>query len=620
MDDYTLPSTIWDIIVLGTGVKPSLLSVALSRAGKKVLQLDPREYYGATETAFSIDELEQWAKSPLPPFSHIGTERIGEITRPRGYTLALAPHLVYWGSSLLELLREVKMTSSFTWQAVGSWWVYLPEPAMEERPATGIGGLLLDAGVKAVKAAAAVKKKGGWNKGRKKRKDVDVDTEASAAASEASKPTTEATETQSPAGPEAPEVTLSDLTAEATSTAPSGSTLRKLGTFREVPCTFEDVAFSPDLQDRDRGYLGGFLRFLMKCADPTDVKHQEILQKNSETSFSEFLSSEYPLPTWTIASLHSLTLLQTPPAETKLKDAVQALITHLTSIGSIPDIRSSAALTIAYGGSAELTQVWSRGTAVSGGLNVLGRGITKIVGDTVTLSNGEVVTADWILVPEEDPETHETSETESTTEATTKATNSTVSYTKSIHLISSPLNPLFTRKLETDRIPPNAAVLTFPVGSLCTSAGLTNTAPVYIIAHSSATGECGKDESVLYTSTQILKDDGGYEFASAAVRRVLEEIGSDGNGTTPEVKFVCRYTQKFPVGDDEEEMVAQETEEEEEVKGRIVKIKGMKGGLAFDEGTVESCKRVYERIIGTKEGFLRMTEQMRRQYEEIEDQ
>jgi RAB protein geranylgeranyltransferase component A len=618
MDDYTLPSTTWDIIVLGTGVKPSLLSVALSRAGKKVLQLDPREYYGATETAFSIDELEQWAKSPLPPFSHIETERLGEITRPRGYTLALAPHLVYWGSSLLELLREVEMTSSFTWQAVGSWWVYLPESAMEERPATGIGGLLLDAGVKAVKATVAVKKKGGWNKGRKKSKDAD--TEASAAASEASAPTTEATQTQSPEGPEGPvEVTPADLTPEATSTAPSGSTLRKLGTLREVPCTFEDVAFSPDLQDRDRGYLGGFLRFLMKCADPTDVKHQEILQKNAETSFSEFLSSEYPLPTWTIASLHSLTLLQTAPNETNLKDAVQALITHLTSIGSIPDIRSSAALTIAYGGSAELTQVWSRGTAVSGGLNVLGRGITKIVGDTVTLSNGEVVTADWILVPEEDPETHETSEIESTTEATTKATKSTISYTKSIHLIPSPLNPLFTRKLETDRIPPNAAVLTFPVGSLSTSTGITNTAPVYIIAHSSATGECGKDESVLYTSTQISKDDGGYELSSIAVKRVLEEIGSDGTAAAPEVKFVCRYTQEFPVGDEEEGIVAEE-KEGEEVKGRVVKIKGMKGGLAFDEGTVESCKRVYERIIGTREGFLRMTEEMRRQYEEMEDQ
>ncbi|KAI5818777.1 GDP dissociation inhibitor-domain-containing protein [Pyronema omphalodes] len=606
MDDCTLPSTTWDIIVLGTGVKPSLLSVALSRAGKKVLQLDPREYYGATETAFSIDELEQWAKSPLPPFSHIETERLAEITRPRGYTLALAPHLVYWGSSLLELLREVEMTSSFTWQAVGSWWVYIPDSAMEERPATGIGGLLLDAGVKAVKATAAVKKKGGWNKGRKKSKDID--TEASTAASEVSAPTTDA------------EVTPADLTPEATSTAPAGSTLRKLGSLREVPCTFEDVAFSPDLQDRDRGYLGGFLRFLMKCADPADVKHQEILQKNAETSFSEFLSSEYPLPTWTIASLHSLTLLQTAPNETKLKDAVPALITHMTSIGSIPDIRSSAALTIAYGGSAELTQVWSRGTAVSGGLNVLGRGITKIVGDTVTLSNGEVVTAEWIIIPDEEEfetsETQETPETESTTETTTKSTKSTTSYTKSIHLISSPLDSLFTRKLETDRIPPNAAVLTFPVGSLSTSTGITNTAPVYIIAHSSATGECGKDESVLYTSTQISKDDGGYELSSIAVKRVLEEIGSDGTAAVPEVKFVCRYTQEFPVDDKE----TPAGEKEGEVKGRVVKIKGMKDGLAFDEGTVESCKRVYERIIGTREGFLRMTETMRRQYEEMEDQ
>jgi hypothetical protein len=41
--------------------------------------------------------------------------------------------------------------------------------------------------------------------------------------------------------------------------------------------------------------------------------------------------------------------------------------------------------------------------------------------------------------------------------------------------------------------------------------------------------------------------------------------------------------------------------------------------LAFDAG-VEECKRVYETIIGTREGFLEMTEEMKKQYTLAEEE
>jgi len=470
MDDFTLPSMDWDVLVCGTGVKQSLLAVALSRAGKKVLQIDPNGYYGSNEAAFALDELDTWSAN-LPadsPFSHASVEWRTTIAQPRGYTLSLAPHLVYWGSNLLELLRDVDMATSFTWQAVGSWWVYLTDAAVAERPASGgLGGVLIDAGVKAMKAGGTIRKKGGWNKGRKKSQDVGSET-----AGEGSLP-----ELQKPAG---------------------FSSLRKLGELREVPCTVEDVAWSPDLQDRDRGYLGGFLRFVMKCSDLEDTKHHKLLQgasfpqlptytrsltlpDHAETSLTDFLTTVYPLPPFMIASLHSLTLLPTPPHKTPLRAAVAALTAHVTSIGRIPDIRSSAALTIAYGGSADLCQVWSRGAAVAGGLNVLSRGVTSIQeGEdklSVALSNGETVTADWVI----------TSPTSSSTATTT------TSLAKGIFVVTAPLDSLFSRKSETDRIVPNAVVLTFPVGAL-EAEGARNESPVYIMAHSSGTSECGKDE------------------------------------------------------------------------------------------------------------------------------
>jgi len=352
------------------------------------------------------------------------------------------------------------MTTSFTWQAVGSWWIFLTDEDVVQRSpgGGGISGALVDAGVKAVKAGGTVRKKAGWNKGRKQdSRDL-----------------------------------ASDLPPELRKTG-DAPTLRKLGSvLREVPCTFEDVAWSPDLQDRDRGYLGGLLRFISKCSDPEDTKHHQLLTEHADTPLSEFLTTVYPLPPFTIASIHSLTLLPTPPETTPLRKALDALIRHVSSIGRIPDIRSAAALTIAYGGSSELCQVWSRGAAVAGGINVLSRGITSIApsGDgkqSVSLSNGEVVTAPWVL----------------TTVPTTSSTPTALA--KGIFLISAPLHALFTKKFVDDRIPPNAAVVTFPSGTLASEDGARNECPVYIIAHASATGECGPEEGTHFSCHPLVK-------------------------------------------------------------------------------------------------------------------
>lgn len=512
------------------------------------------------------------------PFSHASCERRATIARPRSYTLTLAPHLVYWSSNLLELLRNVEMTTSFTWQAVGSWWIFLTDEDVAQRSSGGggIGGALVDAGVKAVKVGDTVRKKAGWNKGRK-RESRDL---------------------------------TSDLPPELQQTG-DAPTLRKLGgVLREVPCTFEDVAWSPDLQDRDRGYLGGLLRFISKCSDPEDTKHHQLLAEHADTPLSEFLTTVYPLPPFTIASIHSLTLLPTPPEATPLRTALDALIRHVSSIGRIPDIRSAAALTIAYGGSSELCQVWSRGAAVAGGINVLSRGMTSITpGDDgkhcISLSNGEVVTALWVLT---------------TATTATAAPSSITSLAKGIFVISAPLHALFTKKFADDRIPPNAAVLTFPSGSLKTEDQVCNKNPVYIIAHASATGECGPGEgtcpplaspsteltlpAVLYTST-LSPQPVGYVFSELAVRRVLSACGEEG----ADISFVCRFTQEFatPIAADSKE-------------DGLVELSPMSGDLAFDAGVVEECKQVYERIIGTKEGFLEMTEEMRRQYALAEEE
>lgn len=121
-------------------------------------------------------------------------------------------------------------------------------PAMAAGVGSRVG--LAEVGVKAAKlVTAAGKKRAGWNKGRKKEPTAEAVLE----------------------GREAP------VEAEAAQ-ADGGTTLRKVGNFREVACTFEDVAWSKDLTDKDRGQLGEFLRFVMKYNDPTDQRYTQIFE------------------------------------------------------------------------------------------------------------------------------------------------------------------------------------------------------------------------------------------------------------------------------------------------------------------------------------------------------
>lgn len=391
------------------------------------------------------------------------------------------------------------MTDSFSWQAVGSWWVWLTDEDVAV-PAAVSGITLGEVGVKAAKMVAAVTgakkkgKKGGWNKGRKKEPSAGENSAGT-------------TETPGEEPEEKP------------------TTLRRVGgSFREVPCTFEDVAWSADLTDRDRGHLGEFLRFVMKhdSDEPADQKYRDIFQDNRTKNLYEFISKNFPLPPSAITSLASLTLLPTSSTRIRVSVAIPKLATHFGSLGNIPDVRSAAALTIAYGGSAELCQVFSRAAAVAGGVNVLGRGIKSIqkseaaldaasetspktgTGEEskrqldVELDNGETVHVDWIILED----------------ATKPMLSDAISISRAAYIISGSLSSIFEKKYKDESIIPAATVLMVP--AIREGAG-----PVYIVARSAVTGECPRGQCLLYGST-VTPGKAGYGDIDSAVRRLLE--------------------------------------------------------------------------------------------------
>ncbi|KAL5118169.1 Rab proteins geranylgeranyltransferase component A [Pleosporales sp. CAS-2024a] len=156
----TLDNTEWDVLIVGTGLQQSLLALALSRSDKKILHIDENGYYGGSEAAFSLQEAEEWAQrintdpATAAAFSDV------TITKPdtadvddsksalsfsRAYSLALAPQMVYTRSTLIQYLVSSRVYRQLEFLAVGSWFVYGPEPggdAPESEASTRSGKLL----------------------------------------------------------------------------------------------------------------------------------------------------------------------------------------------------------------------------------------------------------------------------------------------------------------------------------------------------------------------------------------------------------------------------------------------------------------------------------------------
>ncbi|KAJ0424279.1 GDP dissociation inhibitor [Aspergillus carlsbadensis] len=133
----SLTETQWDVIISGTGIPQSLLALALSRSGKKVLHVDKNSVYGGPDAALSLQEAEDWVSTVNQESTHLPFEdasifapnvsdSTSGLSSSRSYTLALSPQLIYSRSQLVPTLVSSKVYRQLEFQAVGSWWVYKP--------------------------------------------------------------------------------------------------------------------------------------------------------------------------------------------------------------------------------------------------------------------------------------------------------------------------------------------------------------------------------------------------------------------------------------------------------------------------------------------------------------
>jgi Rab proteins geranylgeranyltransferase component A len=257
------------------------------------------------------------------------------------------------------------------------------------------------------------------------------------------------------------------------------------GKLIRVPTNREDVAFSDSSIDlRSKRLVMKVLRFIMEFEE-----HSDIWEPFRNKPFSELLSQHFKLSPLLVNLFLGLSLSANPPGETFTEIALPRIARHIRSIGGLGPGFSS--IIPKWGGLSEAVQVACRAGAVGGAIYMLGTGIQSIHHDssskaeqneeaTVKLTNGDTVKAKTIVASIEDfprsslplqpgPQLVDRSSC-------------------SIFIISSPLKSLFPLSAEGTP-PPAGSVVIFPSGSI-----QSNSNPIYLVVHSSDTGDCPKNQ------------------------------------------------------------------------------------------------------------------------------
>lgn len=241
-----------------------------------------------------------------------------------------------------------------------------------------------------------------------------------------------------------------------------------------VPSGREDIFRDDSLDLRAKRSLMKFLRFVGSYDEESE---QERWNEIKQQPIGAALGDHFGLKSDTaVAPLLALALTPGSERGTTVEQAVPRIARHLRSIGMFG--AGFGAVMPRWGGLAEIAQVACRACAVGGGVYVLGKGTASgAIGDDGTLrlelSDGEKVSASWLVGSPDDlpPQVR----------AASSATE-TETVTRSISIVSSPLQALFPATSEGGITPAAAVVAVNPGGP--------DSTPVRILVRSGESGEC----------------------------------------------------------------------------------------------------------------------------------
>ena len=235
-----------------------------------------------------------------------------------------------------------------------------------------------------------------------------------------------------------------------------------------IPSTREAVFSNAEVAPKAKRALMKFLKFVL---DHESKENVELWEARGEEPLEYFLGTEFKLDEKLRGYVLTLTLSH--KRGISVRDGLAVLSRHLTSMGLFGP--GFAALYPKWGGASEVAQVACRAAAVGGAVYMLGTGIasTAQAGPgaeiEVELSNGVTVKS-RALVRGDEVGSEETVE-------------------RLVAVVDAPLGELFEAVAEGSPAPA-VAVVAFPSESFD-----GQPEPVFVMAHSSDTGECPSGQS-----------------------------------------------------------------------------------------------------------------------------
>ena len=269
------------------------------------------------------------------------------------------------------------------------------------------------------------------------------------------------------------------------------------GHLQKIPGGREDV-----FADRaiDRRSMMSLMKFLKVAADLE--AHSPLLDEWGQKPFFEFLERHYKIPPRMQEALLALTLSPNSPKETSTDYALPRIHRHLTSIGMFgPGFGS---VIPKWGGLAEIAQVACRAGAVGGGVYVLKKELLAYARQEpeeegtcadseaqlsmLSLGGDDEVKAHWLVGSQWDLPFDGKDRP--------RVESSLRHVAHSVTIVSGTLSELFPPPAE-GAPPPAGAVVVFPIQTLRYSLANQDASvlqadlpPVYLMIHTSETGEC----------------------------------------------------------------------------------------------------------------------------------
>jgi len=127
-DEETGESLTYDAIVLGTGMKETILGGLLAVDGKKVLVLDRNDFYGAESASLNLKQcLQKEELKKVGPVKEEDEEYEKKVGRSKDFNIDLCPKFIMAGGDLVKILLKTRVTKYLDFKSIGGSYVYNAE-------------------------------------------------------------------------------------------------------------------------------------------------------------------------------------------------------------------------------------------------------------------------------------------------------------------------------------------------------------------------------------------------------------------------------------------------------------------------------------------------------------